>query len=64
MNSEMVVAIVRTTGGTFRLLNRVLTQMERVAKINGLARLDKAVVECLSSQTKYGDANLNQTYTL
>jgi DNA transposition AAA+ family ATPase len=45
MNSETVAAIVRTTGGNLRLLNRVLTQMERIAKINGLDRLDKTVVE-------------------
>jgi DNA transposition AAA+ family ATPase len=45
MNSETVAAIARTTGGNFRLLNRVLTQMERIAKINGLDRLDKTVVE-------------------
>ena len=45
MNSETVAAIVRTTGGNFRLLNRVLPQMERIAKINGLDRLDKTVVE-------------------
>jgi DNA transposition AAA+ family ATPase len=45
MNSETVAAIVRTTGGNFRLLNQVLTQMERIAKINGLDRLDKTVVE-------------------
>ena len=45
MNSETVAVIVRTTGGNFRLFNRVLTQMERIAKINGLDRLDKAVVE-------------------
>jgi DNA transposition AAA+ family ATPase len=45
MNSETVAAIVRTTGGNFRLLNRVLTQMERIAKINGLDRLDKTAVE-------------------
>jgi hypothetical protein len=45
MNSETVAAIVRTTGGNFRLLNRVPTPMERIAKIIGLDRLDKTVVE-------------------
>ena len=41
MKLRPVAAIVRITGGNFRLLNRVLTQMERIAKINGLDRVDK-----------------------
>ena len=41
MNTETVAAIVGTTGDIFRLLNRVLTQMERIAKINGLDRLGR-----------------------
>lgn len=35
----------RITGGNFRLLNRLLTQMERVLEINGLNAITKTVVE-------------------
>ena len=42
---ETVAAIVRITGGNFRLLNRLLTQMERILEINSLQQVDKAVVE-------------------
>jgi hypothetical protein len=33
------------TGGNFRLLNRLLTQMERILEINSLRQVTKAVVE-------------------
>ena len=38
---EAVAAIIRTTGGNFRLL----TQMERILEINALPAVTKAVVE-------------------
>ena len=38
-------AITRITGGNFRLLNRLLTQMERILEINALDEVTKAVVE-------------------
>jgi DNA transposition AAA+ family ATPase len=42
---ETVAAIIRVTGGNFRLLNRLLTQIQRILEINALAEITKAVVE-------------------
>jgi hypothetical protein len=42
---DVVAAIIRVTGGYFRLITRLLTHMERVFKINQLIHLSPAVVE-------------------
>ena len=42
---ETVAMIIRMTGGNFRLLNRLLTQIERVLEINALREVTKAAVE-------------------
>jgi len=42
---EAVAAVIRVTGGNFRLLHRLLTQMERILEINQLPRVTPAVVE-------------------
>jgi DNA transposition AAA+ family ATPase len=42
---ETVATIIRMTGGNFRLLSRLLTQMERILEINALQEVTKAVVE-------------------
>lgn len=44
-DAEAVAAIIRTTGGNFRLLPRRFDQIERILKINQLQTVTKEVVE-------------------
>ena len=43
--ADAIAAIIRITNGNFRLLNRLLTQMERILEVNGLKEVTKVVVE-------------------
>ncbi len=45
VDEESVAGIVRITGGNFRLLHRLLTQAERIARINELDAITRQVVE-------------------
>jgi hypothetical protein len=45
LNPEIVAVIIRVTGGNFWLLNRLLTQIQRILEINTLEEVTKAVVE-------------------
>jgi len=56
-NTETVATIIRMTGGNFRLLNRLLTQMERILEINALREV-KAVVEVARESPVIGEADL------
>jgi DNA transposition AAA+ family ATPase len=53
---EAVTAIIRMTGGNFRLLQRLLTQIARVLAINQLQDVTKEVVEAARESLVIGTA--------
>jgi len=44
-DAEGVAALIRVTGGNFRLLDRLLSQVGRILAINGLEVMTREVVE-------------------
>jgi hypothetical protein len=44
-DEETLAAVLRITGGNFRLLDRLLTQISRGLEINELQQITPAVVE-------------------
>lgn len=57
LDEETIVAVVRMTGGNFRLLNRLLAQTERIVEINQLPRVTRQAVEAARESLVIG-----QTY--
>jgi DNA transposition AAA+ family ATPase len=56
LDSEAVTSVIRITGGNFRLFERLLTQIERIAEINNLNQVSKEAVEAARESLVIGQA--------
>ena len=51
---EVIASLIRMAGGNFRLLTRLLTQIERVLSVNDLHVISTAVVEAARDSLAIG----------
>lgn len=54
LDEEALSAIIRMTGGNFRQIHRLLTQIERILRINHLLKVTRAVVEAARASLLFG----------
>ncbi len=55
-NEDVLIALIRITGGNFRLLHRLLSQIARVMEINALPMVTRQVVEAAREGLVIGTA--------
>lgn len=55
-DDDICAAVLRVTGGNFRLLNRLLTQIARILEVNQIERVTAAIVEAARESLVIGTA--------
>jgi hypothetical protein len=55
-DEEALAAMIRITGGNFRLLHRLITQIARLVEINALSQVTLQVVEAARESLVIGTA--------
>ena len=55
-DAEAMAAIARVTGGNFRLVQRLFSQIERLLQINGLRTITAEVVQAARESLVIGEA--------
>src|SRR5207245_4579753 len=55
-DADVLAAIIRITGGNFRLLHRLLTQIARLVEINALPKVTSQAVETARESLVIGTA--------
>jgi hypothetical protein len=55
-DDDVLASIIRITGGNFRLLHRLLTQVARLVEINALAQVTREAVEAARESLVIGAA--------
>jgi hypothetical protein len=53
---DVIASLIRMTGGNFRLLTRLLTQIQRVLEVNDLPVVSKEVVDAARDSLVIGQA--------
>jgi 6-phosphogluconolactonase (cycloisomerase 2 family) len=56
-DQEVMAAIVMSTGGNFRLINRLIKQSLRIMKVNCMTTITKEIVDAARSCLLIGEIN-------